>query len=165
MGLDMYLEKFNINAWEYRNVDIDDIKNNNIELYEKLRPYIVKRGKYAVWESLSSEVGYWRKANAIHRWFVENVQDGVDDCEIYIVEKEALETLLDVCKTVLDAKHKDEFESIAMRLLPTQSGFFFGGTDYDNWYIADIEDTINIIEKVLAETDFDNEIITYQSSW
>ena len=72
---------------------------------------------------------------------------------------------MDVCKTVLDAKHKDEFESIAMRLLPTQSGFFFGGTDYDNWYIADIEDTINIIEKVLAETDFDNEIITYQSSW
>ena len=75
MGLDMYLEKFNINAWEYRNVDIDDIKNNNSELYEKLRPYLVKRGKYAVWESLSSEVGYWRKANAIHRWFVENVQD------------------------------------------------------------------------------------------
>lgn len=165
MGLDMYLEKFNINAWEYRNVDIDDIKINNNKLYEKLRPYIVKRGKYAVWESLSSEVGYWRKANAIHKWFVENVQDGVDDCEMYIVEKEALETLLDVCKTVLDAKHKDEFESIAMRWLPTQSGFFFGGTDYDNWYIADIEDTINIIEKVLAETDFDNEIITYQSSW
>lgn len=165
MGLDMYLEKCNINAWEYRDVDIDDIKINNNKLYEKLRPYIVKRGKYMIFESLFTEVGYWRKANAIHKWFVENVQDGVDDCEIYIVEKEALETLLDVCKTVLDAQHKDEFESIAMQLLPTQDGFFFGGTDYDNWYIADIEDTINIIEKVLAETDFDNEIITYQSSW
>ena len=164
MGLDMYLEKCNIRAWEYRHMNIEDIKNDS-KLYAELSPHIVKRGKYSVWESIFTEVGYWRKANAIHRWFVENVQDGVDDCEIYIVEKEALETLLDVCKTVLDAQHKDEFESIAMQWLPTQDGFFFGGTDYDNWYIADIEDTINIIEKVLAETDFDNEIITYQSSW
>lgn len=164
MGLDMYLEKCNIRAWEYRHMDIDDIKHNN-KLYAELSPYIVKRGKYMVWESLFTEVGYWRKANEIHRWFVENVQDGVDDCEMYVVEKEALETLLDVCKTVLDAQHKDEFESVAMQWLPTQDGFFFGGTDYDNWYIADLEDTINIIEKVLAETDFDNEIITYQSSW
>lgn len=164
MGLDMYLEKCNIRAWEYRHMDINDIKHDN-KLYAELSPYIVKRGKYMVWESLFTEVGYWRKANAIHRWFVENVQDGVDDCEMYVVEKEALETLLDVCKTVLDAQHKDEFENIAMRWLPTQDGFFFGGTDYDNWYIADLEDTINIIEKVLAETDFDNEVITYQSSW
>lgn len=164
MGLDMYLEKCNIRVWEYRHMDIDDIKKDN-KLYAELSPYIVKRGKYMVWESLFTDVGYWRKANAIHRWFVENVQDGEDDCEMYVVEKEALETLLDVCKTVLNAQHQDEFESIAMQWLPTQDGFFFGGTDYDNWYIADLEDTINIIEKVLAETDFDNEVITYQSSW
>ena len=164
MGLDMYLEKCNIRAWEYRHMDIDDIKNDN-KLYAELSPYIVKRGKYMVWESLFTEVGYWRKANAIHKWFVENVQDGVDDCGLYVVEKFHLEDLLLDCKAVINAKNTDDFECVAMDLLPTQSGFFFGSTDYDNWYIADIEDTINIIEKVLAETDFDNEIITYQSSW
>lgn len=51
MGLDMYLEKCNIRAWEYRHMDIDDIKRNK-KLYEELSPYIVKRGKYMVWESL-----------------------------------------------------------------------------------------------------------------
>lgn len=164
MGLDMYLEKCNINAWDYRNMDIDDIKNDN-KLYAKLSPYIVKRGKYAIWESFFTEVGYWRKANAIHRWFVENVQDGEDDCEMYVVEKHNLENLLQDCKAVIDAKNTDDFEYVAMDLLPTQSGFFFGSTDYDEWYISDIESTIDIIEKVLKETDFDNEIITYQSSW
>ena len=30
---------------------------------------------------IDEEVGYWRKANAIHKWFVDNVQDGNDDCK------------------------------------------------------------------------------------
>lgn len=25
------------------------------------------------------EVAYWRKANHIHNWFVQNIQDGIDD--------------------------------------------------------------------------------------
>lgn len=29
------------------------------------------------------EIAYWRKANAIHRWFVDNVQNGTDDCHIH----------------------------------------------------------------------------------
>jgi hypothetical protein len=32
-------------------------------------------------------VGYWRKANAIHGWFINNVADGVDECqEIHLAE-------------------------------------------------------------------------------
>ena len=27
-----------------------------------------------------NQIASWRKANAIHKWFVDNVQDGVDDC-------------------------------------------------------------------------------------
>lgn len=165
MGLDMYLGRCNRKMWEHRYLNLSLTKTNNPELYEELKPYIVQRGNAFKWESLFEEIGYWRKANSIHKWFVENVQDGVDDCRMYIVSKEALETLLDVCKTVKSKINHSDFLSTAKNWLPTQSGFFFGGTDYDNWYIADIEDTINIIEKVLAETDFDNEIIAYQSSW
>ena len=47
------------------------------------------------------QVGYWRKANAIHRWFVQNVQDGVDDCGTYIVTREQLEQLKAACERVL----------------------------------------------------------------
>ena len=136
------------------------------------------------------EVGYWRKANHIHNWFVNNVQNGEDDCNSYIVTKEQLINLLDVCKKVLEGSkliqgkvingqslkngkwvnnYIDgliiEDSSVAEELLPTISGFFFGGTQYNKWYIDDIQDTINIIEEVLRTTDFENEVITYTSSW
>ena len=55
--------------------------------------------------------------------------------------------------------------NIAKNLLPTQEGFFFGGTNYDQWYMNDITATIDILQKVLDETDFDREMIVYCSSW
>ncbi len=58
-----------------------------------------------------------------------------------------------------------ENTSVAQQLLPTQSGFFFGRTDYDDGYLQDIENTIEILEEVLEETDFDTEMIVYISSW
>ena len=89
------------------------------------------------------EVGYWRKANAIHNWFVENCGGGEDTCQQMYVSLEKLEELLDICKQV----SKDH--NLAPALLPTQSGFFFGSTEYDDWYFDKIEDTIKIIEPVI----------------
>ena len=53
----------------------------------------------------------------------------------------------------------------AEEYLPTQEGFFFGGTRYDEYYLENIKDTIEILTKVLDETDFINEAILYTSSW
>ena len=89
------------------------------------------------------EVGYWRKANAIHNWFVNNCGDGEDTCQQMYISLEKLEELLDACKQV----SKDH--GLAPVLLPTQSGFFFGSTEYDDWYFDKIEDTIKIIEPVI----------------
>ena len=55
--------------------------------------------------------------------------------------------------------------SVAEELLPTSSGFFFGGTNYDQWYLEDIDDTIKQIKSILETTDFDNEYVLYQASW
>ena len=55
--------------------------------------------------------------------------------------------------------------SVAMELLPTTSGFFFGGTDYDEYYVNDIKETIDIVTKVLETTDFEKEMVYYVSSW
>ena len=52
-----------------------------------------------------------------------------------------------------------------MELLPTTSGFFFGGTDYDEYYVNDIKETIDIVTKVLETTDFEKEMVYYVSSW
>ena len=105
------------------------------------------------------DVGYWRKANQIHRWFVINVQNKKDDCNFYEVSKDKIIELLEICKKVKN-HHTD-----AKELLPTASGFFFGGTDYDNYYFNEITDTIKILTKVLEETDFDKQTIFYYSSW
>jgi len=104
------------------------------------------------------EVGYWRKANAIHMWFVENVQSNVDDCGEYEVSEEKLKTLLGLC---LDVKANPE---LAPDLLPSQSGFFFGSTDYGEYYFEDIETTIVIIEECLR-VDNGGSWFTYNSSW
>lgn len=143
------------------------------------------------WWRIKEEVGYWRKANAIHLWFVENIQNGVDDCDYHReVREEDLRELLDVCQRVFDScelvdgqicngyTYEDgkripimedgkyvKDPSVAKELLPSASGFFFGSTDYDEWYVQDIKNTIDIITKVLETTDFETQMLYYCSSW
>jgi hypothetical protein len=102
------------------------------------------------------EAVYWRKSNAIHKWFVDNVQDGNDNCGYYWVEREQLEELRQLVLEALKTKDAS--------LLPTQSGFFFGSTDVDEWYWKDLEYTAEQLEKALNE--FPNRWdFQYHSSW
>lgn len=105
----------------------------------------------------TTEVAYWRKFNALHQWFVDNVQSRVDDCQYYIVTQEKLEQILNLLKS-LTPENCDE-------LLPTQSGFFFGGTEYDEYYWEDVSFSIETIQKLISETDFESEYLYYHSSW
>lgn len=152
--------KYTFQAWTGRDTDPDPdlvkfVKGKMTTMYyawddEKRWPY----------QSVIESIGYWRKANEIHGWFVENVQDGVDDCEFHNeVTKEDLEELRDVCQDVLDDISRAE------SLLPTRSGFFFGGTEYDEWYVDDLKRTIDIVNKALETTDFEKQMIFYVSSW
>lgn len=103
------------------------------------------------------EVGYWRKANAIHNWFVQNIQKGIDECQESYVEPNDLKELLQLCREIMD--HNE----LAPDMLPVTSGFFFGSTEYDEWYFQDIEDTIKILEEVLAMEGYGE--LYYRSSW
>lgn len=114
---------------------------------------------YEVWVSLDSY--YWRKANQIHNWFVENIQDGEDDCGFYQVKFDKLMELKGIVETVAENPRK-----WGPKLLPTQAGFFFGNTEYDQWYEEDIQITkkhLNDIERqyyAKPDTRF-----YYNSSW
>ena len=106
------------------------------------------------------EVGYWRKANAIHKWFVDNVQDGIDDCRCHRpVTKEDLKTLADLCKGVLDDHSKAE------KILPTMCGFFFGTYDYDDIYFEKIQYTYDLCMRLIEEFDFEKYNLYYVTSW
>ncbi len=100
-------------------------------------------------------VGYWRKANQIHGWFVDNVQDGQDDCREYPVSRVDLSNLRDLCKQAIATQDPD--------ILPRVSGFFFGSNEVDDWYWGDLQDTVEILDRVLSYPD--DIRFYYQSSW
>ena len=111
-------------------------------------------------EEIVKEVAYWRKANAIHKWFVDNVQGGDDDCSAHReLTREDLEELLALCELVKKQPER------ASELLPRQEGFFFGDTNYDDWYFEDIDNTIDQLDELLADHDFANYRLYYVSSW
>ena len=119
-------------------------------------------GKDYHWE----DVAYWRKANEIHRWFLDYCNlDGDFNCEYAEIGKDGLEELVETCKLVLGRKGKVDAKRVAEQNLPTQSGFFFGSVDYDDWYYEDLESTIEQVEKILETTDWDNEIVVYSCWW
>ena len=108
----------------------------------------------------SEEVMYWRKANQIRSWIVNNtIYEDDWNCEEVELTKETLEKLKADCETVMDDPSK------ARKIFPTSAKFFFGSTDYDEWYFNELETTAKEIEIILKETDFENEIIYYTEWW
>ena len=146
MGLDMYLE---IRREEYVShyTKSKSLKKQYSKFIEENGPNLPEVD--SVSRKTFYEVGYWRKANQIHNWFLENCGprdcdgDPIDDCRPIEVPVDKLEQLLEDCKKVL------EDHDLASVLLPTQSGFFFGSTSYDEWYFEDLEYTIKVLEPVI----------------
>ena len=152
MGLDSYLyKKTYVRQGDFYKPEVVtevEVKTGG-KISETIKP---ERIKYII-----EEIAYWRKANHIHNWFVENVQRGIDECQSSYVSREQLEELLDVCKKVVADK------SLAESLLPTASGFFFGGTEYDEWYFNAVEYTIEVLETELLDKYADE--FEYSASW
>lgn len=155
MGLDMYLlaEKF-VSGSQYR----EDKNFENI-----LNLISLDKEDALNFLTVSANVGYWRKANAIHSWFVTNVQKGVDNCQLHYVHRHQLVKLQEICKEALAAYNRGDLNS-ARQLLTPKDGFFFGSTDVDEGYKSDLEQTVQIIGKCLSSKfeDFD---FYYRSSW
>lgn len=131
-----------------------------LDVFDVRTPEEVKR---IVFRSIWEEIGRWRKANHIHKWFVDNVQGRKDDCGKYEVTKDDLLNLKATCEKVLTLEWKTPRR--LERILPTKNGFYFGSTAYDECYFSDVEATIEIINNVLETTDFEKELVVYLSSW
>ena len=185
MGLDMYLNrkiyyggnykrKGQHNAPHDMEISGDFVKKNKIDI-DKIT-YIEEK------------TITWRKANAIHWWFVNNVQGGNDDCKDYYVSIDDLKNLSNICTEVIkssklvkgkvqngtsfekgkaepileDGKYIED-ATIAKRLLPAREGFFFGSTDYDQWYLDDIIYTQKMLKEIILSNDGGD--YYYNSSW
>jgi len=146
MGLDMYLYKKIFVGGEFHGKEI----KGGVDITIHKKKIKLKARKVS---SIQTQVAYWRKANAIHKWFVDNVQDGNDNCAGYPVWKDKLAELVNLCREVLTNKR------LAKKLLPRQDGFFFGSLKYNSDYFDDLKDTIEMLEK-LPEGEY-----IYTSSW
>lgn len=155
MGLDMYLEvrKF-VSDYDFR-------PEEEREMFRQIVSSVgmedLKDESHA---TVSVNVAYWRKANAIHDWFVRNVQGGEDDCKAYPVDREQLRELQIICERV----YKSGDPELAAEVLPTASGFFFGDTEYDEYYFAEAERTAKRLGLLLDKTGNDVDFY-YQASW
>jgi hypothetical protein len=104
------------------------------------------------------EVSYWRKANAIHGWFMQFTD--IDNCTPVPITKENLVDLRDTCAEVLRIGTVEAAEE----LLPPTAGFFFGSREVDEWYWQGIKNTIATLNDII-DTSTDEEEFEYQASW
>jgi hypothetical protein len=152
MDLDMYLTRDTyVQNWDHMKPEerhAITVKLNGVDV-PHIKP---ERISY-----VTEDIGYWRKANAIHQWFVDNCAgDEGDHCQRMYVSREQIDELYDiVCRIVAD-------HSLAEELLPTQAGFFFGTTEYGEYYFEDLQTTKKILEDVIS---CNQGSIYYQASW
>ena len=107
--------------------------------------------------NLELEAGYWRKFNALHDWFVQKCQDGVDECQTSLVDPDLLQDLFD---KLLKINKKN-----AAKILPTTEGFFFGGTEYNEYYWDNVERLKMFLIQLFEKHDFKEQTLFYRSSW
>ena len=107
-------------------------------------------------KNITMELAYWRKFNALHNAFMEEVDD--EAREVYIES----EKFLDILERM---KRVQGDHTLAEETLPTASGFFFGSLEYDDDYFDSIDNTIILFEKLLKDDIFDKYDIYYTSSW
>ena len=164
MGLDMY---FYARKTTYKSFSKWDNPESTKEVnypedLKTFSDYIYDRNFKSVQTETIYQIGYFRKFNALHSYIVKTFADGIDNCQDIILYKEDVEQIKKVLDDVLNAHQQVEK---AKEILPTQSGFFFGGTDYDEFYFEDVKDAADLMQSFLDNFDFENYHLVYQASW
>lgn len=102
------------------------------------------------------KAAYFRKVNSIYAYFADRLED-----EMCVVNKSDILDIMAKAIKVLEA-HDEE---TSKELLPTQGGFFFGSTDYDDWYYHDMITILNEFGKLLLNWTDDDDIVFVYMSW
>lgn len=158
MGLDMYLSR-KVHLPNYKHAPgAQEICKGVMQALKIENPERYSNGSFMI---ELPEI-YWRKANAIHGWFVREVQNGNDDCGNYEVSKEALQRLADLCQKVTSRE-------LGPEALPPTEGFFFGSNQIDDGYWEDLQMTYDALKKALEMPNVGGDEsmnwFEYHSSW
>jgi hypothetical protein len=163
MGLDMYLRaKKHVSGYPFYSAEEQELYARVVAMagVEEIIDPDTPSGEIAV------VAAYWRKSNAIHNWFVQNVQDGEDECKPHYVSREQLQELKLLCEQLLDAHGRlpqDDATELVLEKMPPTQGFFFGSTDIDHWFWEDLADTVKQLRRALSAPEGIS--FEYQASW
>ncbi|WP_336844159.1 hypothetical protein [Providencia rettgeri] len=106
--------------------------------------------------NIDAEVGYFRKVNALFKW-VEDHIGAIENCEKLPVTQAHLLAL----QRDLQALTPENCHTV----FPTQGGFFFGSTDYDDGYWEDVNDVKRWLDEMFDSFDFDQFSLHFLAWW
>jgi hypothetical protein len=159
MGLDQYLsakKTFSNSQWgkdEERRIHAEIVSAVDASsILEADHPYVV----------VEITVAYWRKARAIHDWFLSNCVYANNAGYSFHVTRDELWALHDLCVVIPFglAVHGDEY---ADSRIPNPSWFGGGDEKYGDWYKESLKYTADVIFKLLS--DGKNENLAFEYSW
>ena len=167
MGLDINFAKTKRTEWERF--------QKNLATYESLPVEEQTEGNNPYDNLESEEIGYFRKVNFLMSFF-----DYTGNCEYKEIPKDRLEELRLRCIEIgrmkpvrtevskypsgglLSTKiYSEADQERCDELLPTQPGFFFGNTDYNEWYFDDVKEVLVWVDGVLNDLADDEVILMY----
>lgn len=154
MGLDIRFEKAKRHRVEETEERLNEIEKelhnaNNLSVkefnslqneYDELNPW--------------KEVAYFRKVNFLLPFF-----EYCEDCSRLEIDDYKIDELLVKCKQVL------EDHSLAETLLPTQCGFYFGNTEYNDWYFDEVKEVYDKFSEIAEDFNSDEDMLIMVCWW
>lgn len=141
MGLDMYLYTYP-----------EEQEENYKKIFE-----LSNEESNKLWDE-TYEIGYWRKCNFLHKFLCTNGQL-IENEILYIIPRATLYDFLEKAVKVVK-KHSTKF---SQNTLPTCAGFFYGSTEYDDYYYEWVLEEISKVAEILKN--YDDEKFLYYASW
>ena len=194
MGLDMYLyaEQY-VSGWDYQRErdKYGEATTKELKTFDTMLKLLgLEHSSLPTCNSLivDVQVGYWRIANVIYNWFVDNVPGGVADGRRRYVARSKIQELADLCDKILEGidfgepsvedagfpwalttypnlTFSDEARDLINDKLPPQDGPLFGGSGVDEWYALSIKETAEILHKILDNPKLLTFDFYYRFSW
>lgn len=154
MGLDISFEKAKRHRLEETEERLNEIKkklhNANYSSLEEFNNLKNEYDELNPWK----EVAYFRKVNFLLPFF-----EYCEDCSRLEIDDYKIDELLVKCKQVL------EDHSLAETLLPTQGGFLFGNTEYNDWYFDDVKEVYVKFSEIAEDFNSDEDILAMVCWW
>lgn len=161
MGLDISFFRFKRSEYQRYNNDVANWKASKPECasmgndeFEKLSPEKQAEVEEEIgkWHKARpdaenygmEDIGYFRKVNFLVKFF-----EYENDCEDKEITIDELTDLLERCEEVIKSHSKAKAEA----LLPTQSGFFFGSTEYNAYYFEDVKAVRDWCKGIIASAE------------